>query len=78
MLSSTTSLRPVTRSAGLDIGGVSASDTIKLMTVHKAKGLEWSVVALPGTRRLGVPVQHRSLAVGASRADALPHRAPRG
>ncbi|MGE5763822.1 MAG: ATP-dependent helicase, partial [Mycobacterium leprae] len=33
---------------GLDVGGVSAADTVKLMTVHKAKGLEWEVVAVPG------------------------------
>ena len=33
---------------GLDVGAVSSSDTVKLMTVHKAKGLEWDVVAVPG------------------------------
>jgi DNA helicase-2/ATP-dependent DNA helicase PcrA len=33
---------------GLDIGAVSTADTVKLMTVHKAKGLEWDVVAVPG------------------------------
>lgn len=33
---------------GLDIGAVSRTDTVKLLTVHKAKGLEWDVVAVPG------------------------------
>jgi DNA helicase-2/ATP-dependent DNA helicase PcrA len=33
---------------GLDVGAVSTADTVKLMTVHKAKGLEWDVVAVPG------------------------------
>jgi DNA helicase-2/ATP-dependent DNA helicase PcrA len=33
---------------GLDVGAVSDADTVKLMTIHKAKGLEWDVVAVPG------------------------------
>jgi DNA helicase-2/ATP-dependent DNA helicase PcrA len=33
---------------GLDVAPVSDADTIKLMTVHAAKGLEWDLVAVPG------------------------------
>ncbi|HWC33746.1 MAG TPA: ATP-dependent DNA helicase [Mycobacteriales bacterium] len=33
---------------GLDVGPVSETDTVKLMTIHAAKGLEWDVVAVPG------------------------------
>jgi DNA helicase-2/ATP-dependent DNA helicase PcrA len=36
---------------GLDTGAVSGADTVKLMTVHAAKGLEWPVVAVPGMAR---------------------------
>ncbi|HVT64668.1 MAG TPA: ATP-dependent DNA helicase [Mycobacteriales bacterium] len=32
---------------GLDLGAVSDTDTVKLMTIHAAKGLEWDVVAVP-------------------------------
>ncbi|HET7309959.1 MAG TPA: UvrD-helicase domain-containing protein [Mycobacteriales bacterium] len=38
----------VAAESGLDVGGVSEADTVKLLTVHKAKGLEWDVVAIPG------------------------------
>jgi DNA helicase-2/ATP-dependent DNA helicase PcrA len=33
---------------GLDVGAVSDANTVKLMTVHAAKGLEWDIVAIPG------------------------------
>ncbi|MBV9486727.1 MAG: ATP-dependent helicase, partial [Frankiaceae bacterium] len=33
---------------GLDIGSVSEANTVKLLTIHAAKGLEWDVVAVPG------------------------------
>lgn len=36
---------------GLDTGAASGADTVKLMTVHAAKGLEWPVVAVPGLAR---------------------------
>lgn len=36
---------------GLELGTASAADTVKLMTVHAAKGLEWPVVAVPGLAR---------------------------
>ncbi len=57
---------------GLDIGGVSAADTVKLMTVHKAKGLEWSVVALPGLVDEVFP-SNRGRARWTRRGEALPN-----
>jgi DNA helicase-2/ATP-dependent DNA helicase PcrA len=41
---------------GLDIGAVSDTNTVKLMTVHAAKGLEWDVVAIPGLVAEGFPI----------------------
>jgi DNA helicase-2/ATP-dependent DNA helicase PcrA len=55
---------------GLDTGAVSGADTVKLMTVHAAKGLEWPVVAVPGWR--AAPAGERP----SSRPG--PRRAPRG
>jgi DNA helicase II / ATP-dependent DNA helicase PcrA len=37
--------------AGGELGSTSGADTVKLMTVHAAKGLEWPVVAVPGLAR---------------------------
>jgi len=57
---------------GLDIGAVSTADTVKLLTVHKAKGLEWDVVAVPGLVCAAFPSDRgRSLWTGAARV--LPH-----
>ncbi|WP_063792982.1 ATP-dependent DNA helicase [Frankia sp. R43] len=36
---------------GLDITGPSGADAVALMTVHRAKGLEWEVVAVPDLSR---------------------------
>jgi DNA helicase II / ATP-dependent DNA helicase PcrA len=41
---------------GLDVAAVSDANTVKLMTVHAAKGLEWDVVAIPGLVAEGFPV----------------------
>lgn len=58
---------------GFDVGGVSAADTVKLLTVHKAKGLEWSVVAVP-TLCADVFPSNQGRPRWTSRATALPHR----
>lgn len=41
---------------GLDVAAVSEANTVKLMTVHAAKGLEWDIVAIPGLVAEGFPV----------------------
>jgi DNA helicase-2/ATP-dependent DNA helicase PcrA len=45
---------------GYDLGVPSAADTVKLMTVHAAKGLEWDVVAVPGLSHAIFPAAPRT------------------
>jgi DNA helicase-2/ATP-dependent DNA helicase PcrA len=56
---------------GLDIGAVSAANTVKLMTVHAAKGLEWDIVAVPGLVDKVFPSE-RSRSIWTSGAHVLP------
>ncbi len=56
---------------GYDLGVPSAADTVKLMTVHAAKGLEWDVVAVPGLSK-GIFPSNRGTAPWPWRPEALP------
>ncbi|MSZ76318.1 MAG: ATP-dependent helicase, partial [Actinobacteria bacterium] len=40
---------------GLDVAVPSEADSVKLLTVHRAKGLEWDVVFLPGVTQAQFP-----------------------
>jgi DNA helicase-2/ATP-dependent DNA helicase PcrA len=62
----------VAAESGLDVGGVSEADTVKLLTVHKAKGLEWDVVAIPGLTSTVFP-SSRSRLRWTSNAQVLPY-----
>jgi DNA helicase-2/ATP-dependent DNA helicase PcrA len=58
---------------GLDLGAVSQSNTVKLMTVHAAKGLEWDIVAVPGLVEKVFP-SDRARAAWTTAAHVLPFR----
>lgn len=55
----------------LEQAGVTAEDSVKLMTVHRAKGLEWDTVLLPGMSEKHFPSQDRS-GIWPQRASLLP------
>ena len=56
---------------GYDLGVPSAADTVKLMTVHAAKGLEWDIVGVPGISR-GIFPSSRGTSPWPWRPEALP------
>ena len=56
---------------GLDVATPSAADSVKLLTVHRAKGLEWDVVFLTGVCEERFP-HTRSRGLWPTRVELLP------
>jgi DNA helicase II / ATP-dependent DNA helicase PcrA len=57
---------------GLDQAVISAADSVKVLTVHKAKGLEWEVVFVPGLAATVFPTD-RVTGNWLRNASALPY-----
>ncbi|GAA1269062.1 ATP-dependent DNA helicase [Kitasatospora nipponensis] len=57
---------------GLDSSLPGGEDTVKVLTAHKSKGLEWDVVAVPGLVRGAFP-SNRARERWTSRRPVLPH-----
>ncbi|WUD73327.1 ATP-dependent helicase [Streptomyces sp. NBC_00510] len=57
---------------GLDSSLPGGENTVKVLTAHKSKGLEWDVVAVPGLVRKGFPSE-RGRELWHFNAKALPH-----
>ena len=57
---------------GLDVATPSENDSVKLLTVHRAKGLEWDVVFLVGVCAEKFPYE-RSRGLWPERVDLLPN-----
>ncbi|WP_370250428.1 UvrD-helicase domain-containing protein [Nocardioides sp.] len=56
---------------GLDVATPSEADSVKLLTVHRAKGLEWAQVFCVGVCRTRFP-SNRSRSLWTTRADVMP------
>ena len=57
----------------LDTASVGGEDAVAILTVHRAKGLEWPAVVLPALAHSVFPSTHGALADPLARADQIPH-----